>query len=68
MPLPIITHRVKIERFAERHLNNPEYLLWLSDRENLISLNLMDYLINPVNQEKLVRYFARVPPPDQQKV
>jgi RimJ/RimL family protein N-acetyltransferase len=57
MQLPLITKRLRIERFEERHLNNPSYLSWLTDRENLISLNLIDYLLKPVTQEKLVRYY-----------
>ena len=32
-------------------------MLWLSDRENLLYLNLVDYLIKPVSQEKLALYF-----------
>jgi RimJ/RimL family protein N-acetyltransferase len=57
MGLPLITNRLRIERFGERHLNDSRYLAWLSDRENLVSLNLIDYLLNPVTQEKLARYY-----------
>ena len=57
MPLPIITTRLRIEIFSEQHLNSPNYLQWLSDRENLLSLNLMDYLLNPVSQKQLALYF-----------
>lgn len=57
MPLPLMTERLKIELFDERHVNNPSYLQWLSDRDNLISLNLIDYLLNPVTQAKLQRYY-----------
>jgi RimJ/RimL family protein N-acetyltransferase len=57
MPLPLTTDRLLIERFAERHLNNPSYMSWLSDRDNLSSLNLIDYMLNPVTQDKLTRYY-----------
>jgi RimJ/RimL family protein N-acetyltransferase len=57
MQLPLITNRLRIERFDERHLNNASYLSWLTDRETLISLNLIDYLLKPVTQEKLARYY-----------
>ena len=57
MPLPIITARLKIDAFGERHLRHPNYLAWLSDRDNLISLNLVSYLLKPVTQEQLERYY-----------
>ena len=57
MPPPLTTARLRIEKFTESHLRNPSYLSWLSDRDNLQSLNLIDYLLNPVTQEKLDRYF-----------
>jgi RimJ/RimL family protein N-acetyltransferase len=57
MPLPLITERLRIEKFAERHLNNPSYLSWLSDRENLSALNLISYLLKPVTQEGLASYY-----------
>lgn len=57
MPLPLVTPRLRIERFTEAHVRHPNYLSWLTDRDNLISLNLIDYLLNPVTQEKLERYF-----------
>jgi RimJ/RimL family protein N-acetyltransferase len=47
-----------VEKFSERHLHHPGYLEWLSDRENLISLNLTDYLLKPVTIEKLADYYA----------
>jgi RimJ/RimL family protein N-acetyltransferase len=56
MALPLTTSRLTIEKFDQTHLNNPAYLSWLSDRENLISLNLVDYLLRPVDHERLVRY------------
>jgi RimJ/RimL family protein N-acetyltransferase len=58
VPLPLTTERLRIERFDERHLDDPSYLQWLSDRENLVSLNLIDYLLRPVTQEKLAAYYA----------
>jgi RimJ/RimL family protein N-acetyltransferase len=58
VPLPLTTNRLRIERFDEGHLGNPSYLDWLSDRENLVSLNLIDYLLRPVTQERLAAYYA----------
>ncbi len=57
MPLPLSTGRLRIEQFTETHLRHPNYLAWLTDRDNLNSLNLIDYLLNPVSQEKLDRYY-----------
>jgi RimJ/RimL family protein N-acetyltransferase len=57
MPLPLLTARLRIERFTEAHVRHPKYLSWLMDQENLKSLNLIDYMLNPVTQEKLERYF-----------
>jgi RimJ/RimL family protein N-acetyltransferase len=57
MPLPLATARLRIERFTDRHVRHPNYLSWLSDRDNLVSLNLIDYLLNPVTQERLQAYF-----------
>ncbi len=57
MALPLTTSRLRIEKFAEKHLDDPRYLSWLSDRDNLTSLNLIDYLLNPVTKEKLARYY-----------
>lgn len=57
MPLPLSTSRLRIERFTESHLRHPSYLEWLTDQENLKSLNLIDYQLNPVTQEKLDRYY-----------
>ena len=57
MPLPLLTDRLRIERFDDSHLNNPSYLAWLSDRENLVSLNLTDYILRPVTQERLRAYY-----------
>jgi RimJ/RimL family protein N-acetyltransferase len=57
MAMPLITSRLRIEKFSEKHLNDPKYLSWLSDRDNLTSLNLIDYLLNPVTNEKLARYY-----------
>ncbi|CAM8410169.1 RimL Acetyltransferases, including N-acetylases of ribosomal proteins [Candidatus Methylopumilus universalis] len=53
----IYKKRILIERFDKNHLKNPIYISWLSDKDNLISLNLIDYLINPVTEEKLELYF-----------
>jgi RimJ/RimL family protein N-acetyltransferase len=58
MPLPLVTPRLRIERFTEGHVRHPNYLSWLTDRDNLVSLNLIDYLRNPVTQDRLDRYFA----------
>ncbi len=57
MPLPLATARLRIEQFSEAHVRHPNYLSWLTDHENLKSLNLIDYQLNPVTQEKLERYF-----------
>jgi RimJ/RimL family protein N-acetyltransferase len=57
MPLPLATARLRIERFTEAHVRHPNYLSWLTDQENLKSLNLIDYQQSPVTQEKLERYF-----------
>jgi RimJ/RimL family protein N-acetyltransferase len=57
MPPPFSTPRLRIEEFTESHLRHSNYLSWLSDRDNLKSLNLIDYLLNPVTQDKLEAYF-----------
>jgi RimJ/RimL family protein N-acetyltransferase len=57
MSLPLVTPRLRIERFTEAHVRHPKYLAWLTDRDNLVSLNLIDYLLNPVTPQKLERYF-----------
>src|SRR5512139_1396526 len=57
MPLPLVTGRLRIERFTETHVRHPNYLSWLTDQENLKSLNLISYQLTPVTQEKLDRYF-----------
>ena len=57
MPLPLSTDRLTIERFGQTHRDDPNYLQWLSDKENLVSLNLVDYQLKPVTQEKLAAYY-----------
>jgi RimJ/RimL family protein N-acetyltransferase len=57
MPLPLVTARLRIERFTEAHVRHPNYLSWLTDQENLKSLNLVSYQLSPVTQERLDRYF-----------
>jgi RimJ/RimL family protein N-acetyltransferase len=57
MPLPLVTSRLRIEKFEKEHLDNPRYLSWLSDRDNLISLNLTEYLLRPVTQKRLALYY-----------
>jgi|RhiMethySRZTD1v2_1073278.scaffolds.fasta_scaffold09176_3 RimJ/RimL family protein N-acetyltransferase len=57
MSLPLLTSRLKIQSFGQSHLDDPKYLQWLSDKENLVSLNLVDYQINPVTQERLAAYY-----------
>jgi len=57
MPLPLSTDRLTIQRFGRTHLDDPNYLQWLSDKENLVSLNLVDYQLKPVTQEKLAAYY-----------
>jgi RimJ/RimL family protein N-acetyltransferase len=57
MPLPLTTARLRIEQFTEAHVRHPNYLSWLTDQDNLRSLNLIDYQLNRVTQEKLDRYF-----------
>lgn len=57
MALPIITDRLVIERFTETHLYNPNYLGWLSDRDNLKALNLISYILNPVSINELRDYY-----------
>ena len=57
MTLSIDTPRLQIVSFTQAHVSHPNYIEWLTDRDNLISLNLIDYLITPVTQDGLVRYF-----------
>lgn len=45
----LVTPRLIIRPFDESHLKDPKYLAWLSDRDNLVSLNLVDYMLTPVS-------------------
>lgn len=57
MTTNITTQRLVITRFDRSHLEDPRYMAWLSDRENLTSLNLVDYILNPVTKERLESYY-----------
>lgn len=57
MEYDIVTARLVIRRFGEEHLRDPKYISWLSDRENLVSLNLVDYILNPVTPDRLTGYY-----------
>jgi RimJ/RimL family protein N-acetyltransferase len=50
------TKKIGIKKFGNEELYNPNYMSWLRDRDTLLSLNLMDYILNPVDLAILTQY------------
>lgn len=60
-PFSLISGRVVLRPFTRRHLESPQYLRWMNDREVTRTIGRFDYLF-PVGRAKLRRYFDDIDP------
>jgi hypothetical protein len=53
MPLPLLADCLNLQPLGQTALNKSKYLRWLCDEEGPVSLDLVDYPLNLVTQEKV---------------